>query len=424
MRSWADDTLQEKAAALTSESVRKRIGARRRLDDLVRFGGLFSISVAGLFLLFLLATIVQTGIGGFLTTNVTLELDIPETQKEISSTDIVEKALRKTLEPADDYSGSLSEEVLAPIEANLIEAMVFQDSAILGDQVILSFPLTSALDQVHKGNITTDAEEADRRVSDRQIEWFNRLRDQGLVSLGYNAKFFTEGNSQQAENAGFGAAIIGSLMTIGLSILMVIPVGVLAAIYIEEFAPDNVWTRILEVNINNLAALPGIVFGLLGLAFFLGVMDLPRSAALVAGMTLALMIFPAVFIGARAAIARVPTEQKIAASALGASPLQVVFHHTLPSALSGIVSSSVLAVARALGEASPLLVIGMVAFIVDVPSSVNDPATVMHVQIFLWSDDADPAFIEKAGAAAMFLLAFLFLLNGLAAWLRAVRRLK
>ncbi len=260
--------------------------------------------------------------------------------------------------------------------------------------------------------------EADRRINDKEIIWLTSLRDAGLVESGFNWPFFQRGDSREAEVAGVLGGMIGSALTLLVTLLLSLPIGVAAAIYLEEFAPRNRFTQLIEVNINNLAAVPSIVFGLLGLAVFLNFFGLPRSSAMVGGMVLALMTLPTIIIASRAALRAVPPSIREGALGVGASHQQAVFHHVLPLAMPGILTGTIIGMAQALGETAPLLMIGMVAFIVDVPTGFSDAATVLPVQIFLWSDLPEAAFQAKTAGAIMVLLGFLFLMNALAVLLR------
>lgn len=260
--------------------------------------------------------------------------------------------------------------------------------------------------------------EADRRISDKEIIWLSSLREAGLVTSGFNWPFFQRGDSREAEVAGVLGGMIGSALTLTVTLLLSLPIGVAAAIYLEEFAPRNRITQLIEVNINNLAAVPSIVFGLLGLAVFLNFFGLPRSSAMVGGMVLALMTLPTIIIASRAALRAVPPSIREGALGVGASRQQAVFHHVLPLAMPGIMTGTIIGMAQALGETAPLLMIGMVAFIVDVPTGFSDAATVLPVQIYLWSDLPEAAFQAKTAGAIMVLLGFLFLMNALAVVLR------
>ena len=260
--------------------------------------------------------------------------------------------------------------------------------------------------------------ESSRRTSDRETAWLERFREQGAIQNNFNWAFFTSGDSREPELAGIFGALVGSALTLLVTLVLCLPIGVAAAIYLEEFAPKNRLTEIIEVNINNLAAVPSIVFGLLGLAMFLNFFGLPRSAPLVGGLVLALLVLPTIIIAARAALKAVPPSIKEAALGVGASHQQAVFHHVLPLAMPGIMTGTIIGMAHALGETAPLLMIGMVAFIVEVPGGITQAATVLPVQIYLWSDLPEIAFQAKTAAAIMVLLVFLFVMNGAAIYLR------
>jgi phosphate transport system permease protein len=269
-----------------------------------------------------------------------------------------------------------------------------------------------------KGQVAVDSPESDRRVKDQQVAWLDRLKEEGRTESRFNTTFFTEGDSREPELAGIRAALYGSFFTLLVTFFLAFPVGVFAAVYLEEFAPRNRLTDLIEININNLAAVPSIVFGLLGLAVFINFFDLPRSAPLVGGIVLSLMTLPTIIITSRAAIQAVSPSIREAALGVGASKLQTVFHHVLPVAMPGIMTGSIIGMAQALGESAPLLMIGMVAFIMDVPGGITDPSTVLPVQIFLWADSPERGFTEKTSAAIMVLMGFLILMNALAVFLR------
>jgi phosphate transport system permease protein len=265
---------------------------------------------------------------------------------------------------------------------------------------------------------TYSTPESNRRVADREVAWLEHLREKGFVQRGFAWSFFTAGDSREPELAGIRGALFGSALTLLVTLVLCLPIGVAAAIYLEEFAPKNRATELIEVNINNLAAVPSIVFGLLGLAVFLNFFGLPRSAPLVGGLVLALLVLPTIIIASRAALKAVPPSIKEAALGVGASHQQAIFHHVLPLAMPGIMTGTIIGMAHALGETAPLLMIGMVAFIVEVPQGVTDAATVLPVQIYLWSDLPEIAFQAKTAAAIVVLLAFLFVMNGTAIVLR------
>ena len=260
--------------------------------------------------------------------------------------------------------------------------------------------------------------EGDRKINDKQAVWLEILRENGLITHHFNKRFFTSGDSREPELAGLRGALIGSLFTVFVTLALCLPLGVAAAVYLQEFAGQNVFTDLLEVNINNLAAVPSIVFGILGLAVFLNIFHLPRSASLVGGLVLALMILPTIIIATRTAMGSVPPSVKQAALGLGASDMQAVFHHVLPLSLPGIMTGTIMGVARALGETAPLLMIGMVAFIVDIPQSLTDPSTVLPVQIYLWSDLPEAGFVARTAATIVVLLVVLLCLNAIAVFIR------
>lgn len=306
---------------------------------------------------------------------------------------------------------------LVAINGGIVKVKEMTPTLVKGEVII---PLTSTADaapgtwQIR----VYEKPESNRNLNDRSLTFLEALKAKGLVQNKFNWAFFTTGDSREAELAGIQGALVGSILTLLVTIGLCLPVGVLAAIYLEEFAPKNRMTELIEININNLAAVPSIVFGLLGLAVFLNFFNLPRSAPLVGGLVLALLVLPTIIIASRAALKSVPPSIREAALGVGASHQQAVFHHVLPLAMPGIMTGTIIGMAHALGETAPLLMIGMIAFIVDVPTSLTQAATVLPVQIFLWSDLPEPAFKMKTAAAIMVLLAVLFVMNGLAIWLR------
>jgi phosphate transport system permease protein len=306
---------------------------------------------------------------------------------------------------------------LVAINGGLVKIEKLGDSNVSG-RVIL--PLVSTTEAQPKTwmIVTYLTPESLRRLSDPEVAFLERLRADGRIERGFNWLFFASGDSREPELAGIRGALVGSALTLLVTLLLSLPIGVLAAIYLEEFAPKNRATDLIEININNLAAVPSIVFGLLGLAVFLNFFGLPRSAPLVGGLVLALLVLPTIIIAARAALKAVPPSIKEAALGVGASHQQAVFHHVLPLAMPGIMTGTIIGMAHALGETAPLLMIGMVAFIVDVPQALTDAATVLPVQVYLWSDLPEPAFKAKTAAAIIVLLVFLFIMNGLAIYLR------
>jgi phosphate transport system permease protein len=404
------------------EAVRRRIRRRYRAERRFRWYGAAAICVALLALVTLLGSVVSQSLPAFsehrvrLTVHFDPELLAPEDGAsglaQANYAGVVRQALRSHFPEVTSrgdvraLGGLLS--VGAPFE---LRARVLADPSLVGRTEEMWLLLEDQADLYLK-----DA--AGAGLSEAQIGWLEALRAEGRVERAFSADFFRTGDSREPELAGVWGAVVGSFWTLIVTLALSFPLGAAAALYLEEFAPQNRWTDWIEVNINNLAAIPSIVFGLLGLALFLNVFGLPRSAPLAGGMVLALMTLPTVIIAARSAIRAVPPSVREAALGIGASPMQVTLQHVLPLALPGILTGTIIGMARALGETAPLLMIGMVAFIVDVPSGVTDPATVLPVQIFLWADAPERAFLAKTSAAILVLLAFLITMNLSAVWLR------
>lgn len=307
--------------------------------------------------------------------------------------------------------------VLVEINGGLVKATKLSATGITGE-VLLPLKSTADAKPADWRVVSYLTPEAGRKISDQEVAFLERLKSAGSIQNAFNWRFLTGGDSREPELAGILGALMGSAFTMMVTLLLCLPIGVAAAIYLEEFAPKNRLTDLIEVNINNLAAVPSIVFGLLGLAVFLNFFGLPRSTPIVGGLVLALLVLPTIIIASRAALRSVPPSIKEAALGVGASKQQAIFHHVLPVAMPGIMTGTIIGMAHALGETAPLLMIGMIAFIVDVPGAVTDAATVLPVQIFLWADLPEPAFKSKTAGAIMILLAFLFVMNGLAIWLR------
>jgi phosphate transport system permease protein len=299
-----------------------------------------------------------------------------------------------------------------------LQRLVMSTPAAIGETRTLWLLADDDVDVLIKGHAPRDVPEADRRIDDKQLGWLTTLEDRGLVDLQFNRYFFTRGDSRDPELAGIWGATVGSFFMLLVTLALSFPLGVATAIYLEEFAPRNRWTDLIEVNINNLAAVPSIVFGLLGLALFINVFGLPRSAPVVGGLVLSLMTLPVIIIASRAALTAVPPSIREAALGLGASKMQMVLHHVLPLAMPGMLTGTIIGMARALGESAPLLMIGMVAFIVDVPDSPLSPATALPVQVYLWADSPERAFVERTSAAIVVLLMFLLVMNAAAILLR------
>lgn len=414
-----------------SDRARSRLRRRYAAERRFRLYGVVAISLAMLALTWLFATVVARGHSAFLNSEVQLEITFSEEvvdpggKRDLRELNVanyealVRRAMRARFPEVTQRRDRRELAKLASSGAGLVlRDLVIEDPGIIGSTRKLWLPASDDVDMLRKGYIPRDVPESGRRVSDKELAWIDALEEAGELRTGFNARFFSSGDSREPELAGIWGAVVGSLFTLLVTLLLSFPIGVGAAVYLEEFAPKNRWTDLVEININNLAAVPSIVFGLLGLAVFLNVFHLPRSAPLVGGLTLALMTLPTIIIASRASIMAVPPSIREAALAMGASHMQVVWHHILPLALPGMLTGSIIGMARALGETAPLLMIGMVAFIVDIPRGPTDPATVLPVQIYLWVDSPERGFLEKTWAAIMVLLVFLVTMNALAVLLR------
>jgi phosphate transport system permease protein len=426
-----------RSPALSEERVRARLAKRYARERRFRWYCRVAVAVAVLFLVVLFGDILSKGWGAFLAAEVRLEIffdpAVLDPQGSAESGRVDPQALAYA-DYAALWRAALLERYPEAAEERAVRRELFalmsdgagyelrdtvlSDPALLASRRTLWLPADDEVNLLLKGHVPRDVPEAERRLSDRQLAWVDGLDADGDLRLSLNVPFFTNGDSREPELAGILGATLGSLFTMIITLVLCFPLGVATAVYMEEFAPRNRWTDLIEVNINNLAAVPSIVFGLLGLAVFLNFFGLPRSAPLVGGLVLSLMTLPTIIISARVAIKTVPPSIREAAYGLGATPLQVIQHHVLPLAMPGILTGTIIGMARALGETAPLLMIGMVAFIVDVPSGPLDPATALPVQVYLWADSPERAFVEKTSGAIIVLLGFLILMNGAAVWLR------
>ncbi len=410
-----------KTAKTTLEKVEAGLPRRRRKEMAFRAIGVLATAVGVLFLGVFFATLIAEGSSAFRQTFMQIEVELredviaPGGELDLVYADfdgLVRTALR---EQFPDVSGRSDRRQLYRIVSAgagyQLRDMVEADPDIIGSRQTVWVPAASNVDMLVKGNIDPDIDESLRPISDKQVAWVNTLRDAGKLERRFNKALFTNGDSREPELAGIRGAVMGSALMLVVTIVLSFPIGAAAAIYLEEFAPKSRWSDLIEVNINNLAAVPSIVFGLLGLAVFINWMALPRSAPLVGGLVLTLLTLPVIIIASRAAIQAVPPSIREAALGLGASETQVVFHHVLPLALPGMLTGTIIGMSRALGESAPLLMIGMVAFIVDVPGGFADPATALPVQIYLWADSPERAFAERTSAAIIVLLGFLLLMN-------------
>jgi phosphate transport system permease protein len=402
----------------------KRYAAERRF----RLYGIVSISIALGALCLLIGSMASKGWSAFQQTYLILEVELSKedlapggkidaaTLREANYVSYLRKALRAEIPGVKSRRDRRSLYKLISNGASLdLQNLILADTSLIGRKITFATIASDDVDQYVKGNISAGK---GGKISSKQAAWIKALTEAGKVKKRFNTNLFSNGDSREPELAGIWGAAMGSLLTMFVTVLLSFPLGVAAAIYLQEFARKNRWTDIIEVNINNLAAVPSIVFGLLGLAVFLSFFGLPRSAPLVGGIVLALMTLPTIIIASRAALGAVPPSIREAAIGMGASPMQVVLHHVLPLAFPGILTGTIIGAARALGETAPLLMIGMVAFIVDIPGSLTDPATVLPVQIYLWADSPERAFVERTAAATLILLTFLILMNLIAVILR------
>ncbi len=409
-------------------SLKKRYARERRF----RLYGVVSISISSLFLMVLLFTIISKGLPAFQQTWINLDVTLspallgvdanadPEALFSAKYAKVIKASLKEMF---PGVKGRKQKRALKNLVSNSaawdLRDKVLENPKLIGTTQSFWFLAKDDIDVFMKGGIDRNLPESDRRIKDYQLEWIDKLIAEGRLEKRFNTTLFTAGDSREPEQAGMLGAIMGSFFTMLVTLLLSFPIGVAAAAYLEEFAPqNNRWVDFIEININNLAAVPSIVFGLLGLAVFINFFGVPRSTPLVGGLVLTLMTLPTIIIASRAAIKSVPPSIKEAAIGLGASRVQTLFHHTLPLAMPGILTGTIIGMAQALGETAPLLMIGMVAFVADVPGSIVDPATVMPVQVYLWSDSPERAFTERTSAAIMILLGFLVIMNSAAIWLR------
>jgi len=419
------EVIAEKRAA----KLKKRHKAESRFQWFGRIAIGFGIACV----LFLFTDIIGKGYGAFTQTYINIEVDFDaeqlgltpqSTEKEIKAASFgsfFKKTLRNMY---PDVKGRKEKRELYAIFSSdmplILRDMVVADPSLIGTKKVVSMIADDDFDVYYRHSYGRDlsAEDKISRLSDNQEALVKRLVESGAVETKFNSMFFSSADSREPELAGIKGAVVGSILTLLVTLLLSFPIAVATAIYLEEFAPTNKITDFIEVNINNLAAVPSVIFGLLGLAIFINFFGMPRSVPLVGGFVLALMTLPTIIISSRAAIKAVPPSIREAAYGMGASKVQTVIHHVLPLAMPGMLTGTIIGMAQALGETAPLLMIGMVAFIVDTPAGITDSATVLPVQIFLWSDSPERLFVEKTSAAIMVLLTFLILMNSFAVWLR------
>ncbi|MFM2319228.1 MAG: phosphate transporter permease PstA [Pseudomonadota bacterium] len=415
-----------------TELVRASLAKRYAREKRFRFYGLASIVLSLTFLAILLTTIFMQGLPAFTQTYMKLEVNLSAEALGVEPTASQEKlraanyetvvmnALNARFSGVTERKQKMAlKKLVSSSAAYDLQKQVMANPQLIGTQQTVWVMVDDDIDTYFKGNIDRNQAEADRRIKDFQLAWLDDLEAKGEIERRFNVPFFTSGDSREPEQAGILSALMGSFYTMLVTMTLAFPIGVAAAIYLEEFAPkNNPFVDFIEVNINNLAAVPSIVFGLLGLAVFIQFFGVPRSTPLVGGLVLTLITLPTIIIASRASLKSVPPSIRQAAYGMGASRVQTVFHHTLPLAMPGILTGTIIGMAHALGETAPLLMIGMVAFIVDIPHGITDPAAILPVQIYLWSDSPERAFTEKTSAAIIVLLFFLVMMNLLAVLLR------
>ena len=424
------DTTGENAgiADIVAGSLKKRRAAELRF----RSYGLIAIAIAATFLGILFFTILRAGIPAFQQTEILIPIDFLQQEIDPDGTgdpraifggnyrDIFRTSLYAYLgiTDADARTKAEARTLFTDFARFELRDFVVKHPEVIGTTTEVWLPAASNVDQFVKGQISEDTPEDRRLISNRVIAWIGELEAAGNMDLKFNTYLFTRGASSKPETAGLYAALIGSFFMMVTVLLLAVPIGVASAIYLEEFAPKNRWTDIIEVNINNLAAVPSIVFGILGLAVFINFLGLPQSSPLVGGLVLTLMTLPTVIIATRAAVRAVPPSIREAALGVGASKTQSVLHHVLPLAAPGVLTGTIIGLAQALGETAPLLMIGLLAFVVEAPASPLDSGTALPVQIYLWSTYAERGFVERTSAAIIVLLAFMLAMNALAIFLR------
>jgi phosphate transport system permease protein len=415
----------------TSDEFNEALKRRYRGEQLYKWVGLSAIVFGLGCLVLILVTITSKGATAFVQTYVSIDVhferelldpDGTNDAEVIGRADFGQLVKRSLRAKFPDVKKRRAKRrlygLVSPGAAFQLRNMVLADTSLVGTTQNVWVPADDDVDMLIKGHIDRHVDQANRRIKDDQLSWVDHLVAQERIETRFNTTLFTAGDSREPELSGIRGALIGSALTLVVTFVLSFPLGIGAAVYLEEFAPRNRWTDLIEVNINNLAAVPSIVFGLLGLTVFLNFFALPRSAPVVGGLVLALMTLPTIIIAGRASLKAVPPSIREAALGIGASRMQMVSHHVLPLAMPGIMTGAIIGMARALGETAPLLMIGMVAFIVDVPNGPFDPATVLPVQIYLWADSPERAFVERTSAAILVLLAFLIIMNAAAVILR------
>jgi phosphate transport system permease protein len=425
------DSVSGSIAAEIPADVAKRIKRRYAEERRFQAYGISAIMIGLAFLVVMFFSIISNGYPAFIETRIKLDVELTESafpadpaertadgMRRVGWTGLVQKGIRDALNPQSRADAVAMHGLLSPNAEVAVRDLVFDDPSLIGQTVTVWVLAAGDVDAIQKGTMDRDVPESQRTLNDEQLKFMDQLKADGRLQSQFAFTLFTAGASSYPESSGIGVALVGSLFMMAVVLCLALPIGVAAAIYLEEFAPKNRWTDVIEVNINNLAAVPSIVFGLLGLAVFINFVELPRSAPLVGGLVLTLMTLPTVIIATRAALKAVPPSIREAALGVGASKMQSIFHHVLPLAAPGILTSIIIGLAQALGETAPLLMIGMVATVFSYPATPLDPATALPVQIFMWSGQPERGFVARTSAGIMILLTVLICMNAFAVILR------
>ena len=418
------------AQTRTEKIVIDGLKARQTKERNFKFFGIFAVALAIAFLAILLISIFSKGLPGFFQYYATFEVELTreriDPRGDMSDQSLFEGEAKKIINEAVlEFTGAKKRNEKKAARSLLSNGsdlrlvnFVQKNTDKLNSIQKIKFALDDDADSFFRGYIKKETPEKQRRLNDIEINYLEKMNEAGIVTYEISDYLFFGSASRNAEMAGIKGAFIGSMLTLAVCFLIAFPLGVATAVYLEEFAPKNKFTELIEININNLAAVPSVVFGILGLAIFINLFGMPRSIPLIGGLVLALMTLPTIIISSRAAIKAVPPSIRDGALAIGASKMQATMHHVVPLAIPGMLTGTIIGMAQALGETAPLLMIGMVAFIVDIPGSITDPGTVLPVQIFMWADFAERMFVHKTSAAIIILLLFLMIMNGGAVWLR------
>ena len=418
------------AQTRTEKIVIDGLKARQTKERNFKFFGIFAVALAIAFLAILLISIFSKGLPGFFQYYATFEVELTreriDPRGDMSDQSLFEGEAKKIINEAVlEFTGAKKRNEKKAARSLLSNGsdlrlvnFVQKNTDKVNSRQKIKFALDDDADSFFRGYIKKETPEKQRRLNDIEINYLEKMNEAGIITYEISDYLFFGSASRNAEMAGIKGAFIGSMLTLAVCFLIAFPLGVATAVYLEEFAPKNKFTELIEININNLAAVPSVVFGILGLAIFINLFGMPRSIPLIGGLVLALMTLPTIIISSRAAIKAVPPSIRDGALAIGASKMQATMHHVVPLAIPGMLTGTIIGMAQALGETAPLLMIGMVAFIVDIPGSITDPGTVLPVQIFMWADFAERMFVHKTSAAIIILLLFLMIMNGGAVWLR------